>query len=372
MEMNKKQHRIHAIDWMRGLVIILMTIDHVGGAWDANHLHTDSASSWMPGSLLPTGEFLTRWVTHLCAPTFVLLAGTALALSLNKRQNHPGTTTFIIKRGLLIALLDLVWMPFGLSRHHLILLQVLFAIGLSLVCMAWLRRFSLPVLLALAISIQLLSELSGYAHFSSVFLSISWQVLLTGGVIKPNLIVVYPLLPWLAIMIIGWVLGCWMVETPHYTPSMRARIFTMMGIGLLIIFLLVRGINAYGNFGVYRDSMGFLQWLHVSKYPPSISYTTLELGLAFLLLAIFWRMDNGKPRFYLQPLKVLGSTALFYYILHTHLSSLGAIVFANDDSVHGLLKTYVVTLIVIGILYPLCIFYKCYKVKNPDGWVRYL
>lgn len=370
--MDAGQNRIHAIDWMRGFVMILMTIDHVGNMWDTNHFHADSVSNWIPGSLLPTGEFLTRWITHLCAPTFILLAGTALALSFEKRKNQTGQTAFIVKRGFLMVLLDVIWMPWGLSKHHLILLQILFAIGLSLICMAWLRRFSSSWLFILAISIQVLNELSMPVHFSSLFLSVIWKVLCTGGVITPTLIVVYPLLPWLSLMILGCLLGRWMIETPQYNPKRRARILGIIGIALLVIFLAVRGFNGYGNFGLYRDSMGLLQWLHVSKYPPSLSYTTLELGLAFLLLAVFFRLNNGKARIYLKPLEVLGSTALFYYIIHAHLASLGALLTENNSSLYGLFKTYIVALIILGALYPFCLIYKRYKTNHPNGWTRYL
>src|SRR4051812_40476959 len=101
--------RIRAVDWLRGLVIMLMTVDHAG-VLDASHMHGDSFRMWKVGAALPAGEFLTRWITHLCAPTFVLLAGVSLALSTEKRRNDPSHTRFIVKRGLLIAALDPLWM----------------------------------------------------------------------------------------------------------------------------------------------------------------------------------------------------------------------------------------------------------------------
>ncbi|HWE30548.1 MAG TPA: acyltransferase family protein, partial [Polyangia bacterium] len=124
--------RIRAIDWLRGLVMILMTIDHAGTAYDAHHMHGDSAHGWTPGSALPAGEFLTRFITHVCAPAFVLLAGTSLALSSEKRRGQPGRTAFIVKRGLLIAALDPIWMSLGFALYHVVIFQVLYAIGMSL------------------------------------------------------------------------------------------------------------------------------------------------------------------------------------------------------------------------------------------------
>src|SRR5256885_99538 len=119
--------RIRAIDWLRGLVMVLMTVDHAGSAYDAHHLHGDSARGWVPGSALPADEFLTRFITHLCAPTFVLLAGASLALSTAKRRE--GQTAFLVRRGLLIASLDPIWMSFGFTLYHLVIFQVLYAIG---------------------------------------------------------------------------------------------------------------------------------------------------------------------------------------------------------------------------------------------------
>src|SRR4051812_20378399 len=109
--------RLRAIDWVRGLVMMLMTVDHSGGIFDAAHLHGDQARTWVPNTPLPADEFLTRWVTHLCAPTFVLLAGISLALSAEKRKGQPGITRFMITRGLLIAALDPLWMSLGFAGY---------------------------------------------------------------------------------------------------------------------------------------------------------------------------------------------------------------------------------------------------------------
>src|SRR5512140_977424 len=131
--------RIRAIDWVRGLVMVLMTVDHAGASLDAAHMHGDTAARWIVGSPLPAGEFLTRWVSHLCAPTFVLLAGASLALSAEKRRGQPGQTRFIVTRGLFIAALDPLWMSLAFSSFRVTILQVLYAIGLSMVCMTGLR-----------------------------------------------------------------------------------------------------------------------------------------------------------------------------------------------------------------------------------------
>ena len=364
--------RIRAIDWLRGLVMMLMTIDHAGSTYDAHHLHGDAAHGWVPGSPLPPGEFLTRWITHICAPTFVLLAGVSLALSSEKRRGQPGQTAFIVKRGLFIAALDPIWMSLGFAGYHIVIFQVLYAIGISLVCMALLRRLSSRALLGLALVIQLFGELSTRVHFASEPLATIWAFLFVGGRPFGKVVVAYPVIPWLSIMMAGWVLGRWILETRDRPPAARVRTLALIGVALLAVFAIVRGVDGYGNWGLYRDSLAPLQWLHVAKYPPSLSYSTLELGLAFLLLALFFQLEDTRPRPLLQPFLIFGSTAFFYYLLHVHLLKLAAIVLGLDRAHDGLFKTYAGSAAVLVALYPLCTRYRRYKAAHPDGWTRYI
>jgi uncharacterized membrane protein len=362
--------RIRAIDWLRGLVMVLMTIDHAGNVYDAHHLHGDTARGWVPGSALPAGEFLTRWITHLCAPTFVLLAGAALALSTEKRRT--GQTGFIVRRGLLIAALDPIWMSLGFALYHIVVFQVLYAIGLSLVCMAFLRRLSSSALLGGAIAIQLFGELSSRLTFQAQPWRALWAFLFVGGPVFPPAIVAYPLIPWLSMMMAGWVLGRWLLARRADPPAARARTLFAIGLALLGVFALVRGLDGYGNWGLHRDSLAPLQWLHVAKYPPSLAYSALELGLAFVLLAGFVAVDDGRPRPLLSPLSLFGATAFFYYLLHVHLLRAAAMLLRVDRESNGLVKTYVATLAVLVALYPLCARYRRYKAAHPDGWARYI
>jgi uncharacterized membrane protein len=369
--------RLRAIDWLRGLVMALMAVDHAGSVYDAHHLRGDSAWGWTPGTALPAGEFLTRWITHLCAPTFVLLAGAALALSSERRRDDRGQTWFIVKRGLLIAALDPTWMSLGMTFYHPVLLQVLYAIGLSLVCMAFLRRLSSPVLLVGAIAIQLLGELSKYWRPEMQPLRALWQLLFVGGPVWPpfRVICAYPVIPWLSIMMAGWVLGRGFVSSlgvRERDHRARARTLLLYGIGLLVLFAVVRGLDGYGNWDLHRDSLAPLQWLHVAKYPPSIAFTALELGIAFLLLALFLVLDDDSPRPLLRPLALFGSTAFFFYLLHIHLLGLFELVTRMDRQQHGLAKTYLGALAILIVLYPLCARYRRYKAAHPDSWTRYI
>src|SRR6185369_5360078 len=146
--------RLLPLDWMRGFVMVLMAVDHASGVFNAGRLMADSVFLYTPGTPLPPAQFLTRWVTHLCAPTFVFLAGAALALSIERRRaaGDPDAALdrFIVTRGLFIALLDPLWMSWVFAPGQ-VLLQVLYAIGGSLIAMAWLRRLSDRWLLASAL-----------------------------------------------------------------------------------------------------------------------------------------------------------------------------------------------------------------------------
>jgi uncharacterized membrane protein len=368
----KAPGRIQAIDWLRGLVMLLMTIDHAGAMLDVHHMHGDAARGWTPGSPLPSGEFLTRWITHLCAPTFVLLAGASLALSIEKRGERPGHTAFIVKRGLLIAALDPLWMSLGFAGYHVVIFQVLYAIGLSMVAMAFLRRLPSAALLAGALAIQVGGEWVG-GRFAPG--SVIGNALFNSGPVLGTQVrsfCAYPLVPWLSMMMAGWVLGRWLLAARRQAPAWRAARLVAMGMALLAVFAVVRGIDGYGNWGLYRDSLAPLQWLHVAKYPPSLSYSALELGLALVILGLLVAIDDGRARPWLAPFGLFGATAFFYYLLHVHLLSLAKRVLHIDDHTNGLAKTYLGAALVLAVLYPLCVWYRRYKAAHPDGWTRYI
>lgn len=363
--------RIRAIDWVRGLVMMLMTVDHAGNIFDAAHMHGDNGARWVPGTPLPTGEFLTRWVTHLCAPTFVLLAGASLALSMEKRRGQPGQTQFIVTRGLFIAALDPLWMSLGFVSYKFFVFQVLYAIGMSLVCMAALRKLSSTSLLVAAVIIQVAGELSTRWQPVDPALRALWAFLFVGGRVGERVACAYPLVPWLSIMMLGWVLGRWLLEPRAH--HVRARSLAVVGVALLAIFGVVRGIDGYGNWGLHRDSLDVLQWLHVAKYPPSLAFTCLELGLAFVLLAAFTSVDDpARARRSFVPLSLFGVTAFFFYLLHVHLMAAVQLVLALDVHRYGLAQTWIAAAVTLAVLAAPCWYYRRYKAAHPNGWTRYV
>jgi len=367
--------RLGAIDALRGLVMVLMTLDHASGAFNAGRLMTDSAGSYHPGMALDPAQLYTRWVTHLCAPTFVFLAGLSLSLSAERRrargQSAAGQDRFLITRGLFIAACDPLWISwaFGMPPGR-VLLQVLYAIGGSFVAMAGLRRLPRRWLGALALLVLFgHEELTALVHpLAEGPLGPPIALLLSGGNAGP-FIVAYPLLPWLAVMALGYAVGG---VVAGESADRLASLFARAGAVALALFVAVRGVDGYGNGRLYRDDGSLIQWIHVCKYPPSLAYAALELGLMALLLALLLRapLDGWRARV-LGPLVLLGQTAFFFYLLHVHL--LHAMARALGLERHaGLAATYAAAAVAVLVLFPLCALYRRYKAAHPDGWARYV
>ena len=364
-----QESRFLAIDWLRGVVMVLMTLDHASDAFNAGRLFTDGV--WLDRQPLPVAQFLTRWVTHICAPTFVFLAGTGLALSVGRRTSageRPGDIDrHIILRGLIITALEL-WMSLVFGQGKVLVLQVLYAIGLGMVCMAFLRRLSLRWLFALSLLGWLASEpLAAWAQGAQGPLAVLGQLLFSGGFLGPRAVVGYPLFPWLCTLVLGFCFGLWLLNQPSGQKARAAtRLLLPWGLGLLVLYGVLRGFNSLGNMGLFRHDDSFVQWLHVSKYPPSLAYWGLELGLAALLLALAFRARLTWP-----PLVLLGQTALFYYLLHAHLLVVASLALGMHKRA-GLLATYVATLAVVAVLLPVCRWYRGYKRAHPNGWPQYI
>jgi len=366
--------RIACIDWMRGLVMVLMIMDHASMAFDGTHVAKDSAMYPDATTVaLPAAAFLTRWLTHICAPTFVFLAGTALAISVERRVLKGGSSwdidRNIITRGAIICLLDLTVVSLGSGYINL---GVLLAIGLSMICMAGLRRLSSPVLVGLAVGWMVLGEFvtgllwhppGGASPLASFFFATS------GGEIVVNK---YPLIPWLAIMMLGWVTGRYFLLHQAGLRRIRPRtILLVAGIVALCVFFIVRGAQGYGDMFLPRMDNSWQQWLHVSKYPPSLTYYTLELGLLFICL---WFLAIIEPRIGVRPngpFLVFGQTAMFFYLVHRLVLEVPATYFGLRG-VGDLATTYWVALVLLVLLYPACLWYRSFKAAHPDSFLKYI
>jgi uncharacterized membrane protein len=368
--------RLAAVDVMRGFVIALMTVDHASEAFNAGRVFTDSAFFWKPGSALPLAQFLTRWVTHLCAPTFVLLAGVALAISSEKRaargESDSSIGRHILVRGLLLIAFEVLWMSPVMLGPGRVLFQVLFAIGASLVCMSVLRRLPDRALLGLGLGLAVGSEaLVGLLTSLGVVRTIPAAIVVAGGFFfDRKWIIAYPLLPWLSIMCLGWAFGRKLVKWGPEAPARATRMLAVVGVVSLASFAVLRGVDGYGNMMLHKDSGALVQWLHVSKYPPSVTFITLELGIASLALAWLFTATQQNADF-ARPVALLGQVSLFYYLLHIHLLKLGAWALGVAEKL-GLGATWSAALVVLVLLYPLCAWYRRYKAAHPTGLARYV
>ena len=366
--------RIAAIDWMRGLVMILMIVDHASMAFDGQHIAHDSAL--YPDAMtmaLPGAAFFTRWMTHLCAPTFVFLAGLSLALSVERRM-AKGTPAgeidrSIVTRGAIIALLDLTFVSFGSGN---LLFGVLFSIGMSMIAMAWLRRLPWQALLGLGVVWFAVGEAitAPFWHPPGPAGPLAALTIATdsGGPV----VIKYAVVPWLAMMAMGWAFG------QHVSRAMEGRarfettsVLWVGGVLFLAIFIVVRWNAGYGDMFLHRADNSWQQWLHVSKYPPSLTYASLELGLLWVGLAVLMKLEpviGVRPN---GPFLVFGQTAMFFYMTHRLAFEIPATYFGLRG-VGGLTTTYVVAGLALVALYPACRWYRTVKAANPVSILKYL
>ena len=365
--------RIAAIDWMRGLVMVLMVVDHAAMAFDGTHDPKDSAMYADAMTVaLPSGEFFTRWMTHICAPTFVFLAGLSLALSV-ERKVARGVPAWeidrsILVRGAIVALLDPTVVSLGSGR---LTFQVLFAIGVAMMAMALLRRLHWTALLAVGAAWFAFGELVTALVWQppgSASVTASFLVATYGG---SAAVIKYPVIPWLAMMALGWAfgrhMGRWEKGRALFaTPSVLA----VGGAILLAVFAVARGNAGYGDMWLHRADSSWQQWLHVSKYPPSLTYASLELGLMWLMLAGLMRIE---PKIGVRPngvLLVLGQTAMFFYLAHRLAFEVPATYFGLRG-IGGLTTTYVVAIAMLIAVYPACLWYRGVKAAHPQSVLKY-
>ncbi|TMA31297.1 MAG: DUF1624 domain-containing protein [Deltaproteobacteria bacterium] len=321
-------------------------------------------------------------ITHLCAPTFLFLSGTSLALSTASRSARgipaAAIDRHLVARGLVLIALDALWiavLPSLAIGHYVLALQVLFAIGTSLCAMALLRHLPSPLLVLLAVEwlaggelvTRAIAPIGESAHGLSA-------VLFAPGRAGPAGIA-YPVLGWLAMMMLGWAFGSHLLALRRrgLPASSAAPRCAGVGLGAIALFAALRGANGYGDMGLLRDDGSLIQWLHVCKYPPSLAFSALELGLMALLLGgllVVQARLAGPPR-PLNPFLVLGKTALFFYLLHFLLLGVGATALGLTGR-GGVAHTWLAAASVVAAMYPLCLWYGRYKAAHPDGFAQYI
>lgn len=369
MPFDQNAQRIAAIDWMRGIVMMLMALDHTSWFFNEHRIFADSILLYEPGTLFAADQFLTRWVTHICAPTFVFLAGTSIAISNAQRLQHGMSETLInrelLLRGAFIAMLDLTIFSLASGKP---ILQVLYAIGISMMLMVYLQRLGIRLVIFLALLIIAGGELLLMISWRPEEEIPLWLAFTFAPVFGENYTVLYPALPWLGIMMLGWVFGEWLI-TRQPDSNLPHRLLMTLGWFALTLFVVIRGLDGYGNLFMHLEGNTLVQWLHVSKYPPGLAYTLLELGLMAIILSLLMRLEAIKPK--INPngaIIVFGQTALFFYLAH-----FGVLMAFRPVFGHGSLEqTYWITALVLIILYPICRFYRTLKWRYPQSLLRFL
>ncbi len=393
--MNKNYSRVSSVDIVRGLVMIIMALDHVRDLYYVDSFTSDPLNLQTTTPAL----FLTRWITHLCAPVFVFLSGVSAYLSFSKEQNYRQTRAFLVKRGLWLIFLEFTVITFGIwadIRFSVFLFQVIGAIGCGFILLGLLIRLNPKVIGGVAVAFILVLNAVALPPFfydgilknipQPVVALISPQFMQVG---QTSFLIAYPPLVWAAIMLTGFAAAP-LLFTGN---TERRNLFSRVGLGLLLLFVALRFINGYGDTAPWRAQASpfytFLSFINVTKYPPTLLLQLLFLGFLFLLLAGFEKRENGFTR----ALTVFGRVPLFYYLLHWYLIHAGLflVLFLQgygpsdfsfgfrfgrpEESPSGLSLggVYLVWAGVVLALYPLCRAYEKYKFSHPDKkWLRYL
>ncbi len=389
-----KSTRIESIDILRGVVMIIMALDHVR---DYFHL----SNSLLVAAISPTDMetttpflFFTRFITHYCAPVFVFLTGTSSFLYGSKKTKGE-LSKFLFTRGVWLILLEFVvnnfiW-QFDLG-YHLIVLQVIWAIGVSMVCLSML--IYLPKKMLLLVGIILVvghNLLDGIVMQGNSFQSILWYILHQRQSIQLEsgqaFRFAYPIIPWIGVIVLGYCFGTFYKQ--DYSPILRKKWLLRIGFGAIALFFIIRGLNVYGNlepWAIQKNNIfTIMSFFNVTKYPPSLLFILITLGPAILFLYGIENIKNKLTDFFL----VFGRVPLFYYFLHVFVIHIFAIIFililggdwltliaperglsAQLLSKHGysLFVVYIVWIGIIILLYPFCKKYMIYKANNRNKW----
>jgi uncharacterized membrane protein len=381
--------RIQSIDLLRGTVILIMALDHV-----RDYFH-GAAYIFDPTDLSRTDGFMffTRWITHFCAPVFTFLAGTSAYLN-GTQKTKKQLSAFLFSRGLWLVFAELFIITLGWTfnpAYPIFILQVIWALGISMMvlsAMVWLpEKLILITGLVLIFGHNLLDPVVPglYPPVAALFTILHRQELLQVG--SANFFVGYPILPWIGIMCTGYALG--KLYLPSFDAAKRKKWLVATGLGAIALFIVIRFINSYGDPSPWSTQQTpfftFLSFLNTTKYPPSLLYILMTLGPALLFLAFTEKPLNA----FTQKVVVLGRVPMFFYIIHIYiLHLLGVIaVVASGHPWHDMILNnwvtanaqlqgygyplwfvYVLWIVVMIGLYPLCSWYDGYKRAHREKW----
>ncbi len=365
--------RYPAVDSARGVVMVVMALDHASYFWNGGRSANEGLGGYVPryNGLL---QMLTRLSAHFTPTTFMWLAGFALALSVSRRERRGETARRIdghlLARVLVLLLLQFTVVNFAfmpapvlhLRWKAIFFLDVLFAIGAGIALVALLRRLGSVVLIAVVLLSFLLPPffyrfLSSSGHGSGLLRAFAIAIWDPGTASDAPIACIYPVIPWFGVVLFGYLAGRWFLGGARKKPSALAKPCFHAGVGFSLIFLLVRACNGYGN-RIIWESFTLQGFLTLSKYPPSLAFLVFTFSLMFLLLSLcLWAgRGQGRLRTLTSPLQVFGRAPLFFYCLHLPVYGLIPCFFTGTGR-FGLGTTYAVWLLGLLLLYHPCRWY---------------
>lgn len=382
--------RVNSIDLLRGLVMIIMALDHT-----RDYFHWYSFM-YNPADMAHTSPaiFFTRWITHFCAPIFVFLAGASAFLS-GQKKTKKELSIFLLKRGLWLMLLEITLVGFGWFFNpgfSVFALQVIWALGLCMILLAGIIHLPFKWIIAFGLILVFGHNiLDGIRVPGNDARAYAWSTLHAFGVFNFRGITVlaaYPVIPWVAVMALGYCFGS--LYVPAFDSAKRRQLLVWMGVGGIILFILLRWSNVYGDpspWSTQRNGIyTILSFLNTTKYPPSLLYLLMTIPASFLLLAAAEKINTPICSI----IATYGRVPLLYYLVHIYLLHALGIWLAYisgfgwenmiikhswiTDDPHlrgyglGLPMVYLIWLIVVVSLYPMCKAYDRYKRSNKQKW----
>ncbi len=371
--------RINSIDVLRGIVMVVMALDHVRDYFsDFKYEPTDLQHA---GTIM----FFTRWATHYCAPVFIFLSGTSAFLSMGKGRTIKEEAMRLLTRGLWLLVLEMTIVRFGWTfdvDYSMIFLQVIWAIGISMIVLSGLIFLPRAAILSIGLTMIFTHNLfDGMQPTGAI--RVLWQFLHVQGMLPygngNNIFVIYPLIPWIGVMAVGFCFGA----VFNMEETARNKWLYRTGGSAMLLFVALRFINLYGDPSPWQIQptawRTVLSFINCTKYPPSLLYLLMTLGPAILLMPLLERMSGVIGDIF----KVYGRVPLFYYILHIYLvhgmAVIASYLFSNGAPVkvfehpgYGLPVVYGVWLLAVVILYFPSRWFMRIKQSHRKWWLSYL
>lgn len=388
------KQRIQSIDIIRGLVMLIMALDHVRDFFHSDAMIHDPTDLTTTTPIL----FFTRWITHFCAPAFVFLSGVSAYIA-GRRKTKKELRGFLIKRGIWLVFVDLVIISFALTfspLYNLIVMQVIWAIGFSMILLGLLTTTSVRVIVIIGFVLVFGHNIFDYiplqqgtagATLISMFVNGAQTFIPLGS--GRVLAVFYTALPWTGVMFLGYGLG---TLYNHPNAIKRKQVLFLLGLCVTILFVVVRSVNIYGDpshWTVQKEGVyTFLSFINTTKYPPSLLYACMTIGPALILLSLTEQAENRLSKI----LIIYGRVPFFYYILHIFLIHTLCMIlfFASGYSVKDIVDpvipflfrpkafgfdlwvVYLIWLCLIVSLYWPCKWFNKYKATHAQWWLSYV